>query len=76
MHEIKSDREKNPRLAAELAHLRGSINHGAETRRFKRESHPERPAIIVTDTKTGRTTTVSLYAASATMDALAELFPE
>jgi hypothetical protein len=72
-HVIDSDKKLNPELANDVATLRGLIKVGKSTR-FKAERCSDRPAVTITDIETGASTVVGLYAASATIDALNELF--
>ncbi len=73
-HAIKSDKRMNPELASEISTLRGMINVGPTSKRFDSKRCDDRPAITITDRTTGRSTTVGLFAANATMVALEELF--
>jgi hypothetical protein len=68
---INSDSQLNPELRDEVQTLRGMINTGEETSRFKKEYAKDKPQVVITDTMTGKQTSVSLYAASNVMDALA-----
>lgn len=75
---IKSDEEANEALAEELGGLRGSMLAAAEGRempaRFSAEPHGERPAMIITDSETGRQTMVPLFAYGDVRRTLTELF--
>lgn len=72
--EINSDLQLNTELRDEVQSIRGMINTGEETSRFKKEYAKDKPQIVITDTITGKQTSVPLYAASNVMTALAELF--
>lgn len=72
------DADLNPDLAEELSSLRGGMAGAAERvevpDRFTFEPHPDRAAMILTDTETGKTTTVALCGYSDVRKALADLF--
>ena len=71
---IKSDEELNSQLKQEVQTLRGIINTGRESERFKKIPCNDEPGYIVVDTHTGKQTIVPLYAVSNVMNALNELF--
>lgn len=64
--------ELNPELRKQTKTLQGMINRGPEVERFDVEDYGNYS--IVTDTKTGKSTKVWLYALSQVMNALKELF--
>ena len=76
---VSSDNRLNPALAAEVGGLRGGMLAAAEARplpaRFSAVPHPDRPAMVVVDEQTGRSTTVGLFAYGALREALTDLFP-
>jgi hypothetical protein len=53
---VKKDNSMNPELKKEIQGLRGLIwnNMPALHSRFEMAQHPERPAVYIQDTKTGR----------------------
>lgn len=71
---IKSDENLNPALKDQVQTLRGMINKGVNSERFIKTPCDDCPAFYVTDTETGKKTTVSLFALSEVMDALRNLF--
>ncbi len=75
---ISADSNLHDKLKDELQTLRGAMVGAAEQfplpARFRAEPHPDRPAFVITDSLTGRTATVSLFAYGATRQALNELF--
>ncbi len=75
---ISTDAALSPALATEVGGLRGLIADTALEQpmpeRFTAEQHPDWPAMIVTDTATGRSTTVGLYAYRAVRESLQDLF--
>ena len=75
---IKSDERLNSQLQKEVCELRGLIikNNKYHSKRFVAVSSTKTPSRIITDTDTGKTTEVSLYAYSEVMKALKELFDE
>lgn len=72
------DARLNPDLALQLAGLRGGMVAAAEREpmpeRFSAVPHPDRPAMVIVDENTGRSTTVGLYAYAETRRVLRELF--
>jgi hypothetical protein len=78
IHEIASDAKANPALRKELGSLRGSVVDAAEKnalpKRFKVEPSATRPAMVITDTVTGKCSTVAIYAYGEFRKALSELF--
>lgn len=78
--EISTDNKTNPALKEEVQSLRSDMADIANTHpmpgRFIFAPHPDRPAMIITDTSTDRSSTVSLYAYSAVRDTLNDLFGE
>lgn len=77
---ITTDAGLNPKLANEVQGLRGMML-GAATKnplpdRFVVEPHASRPAMIITDTVTGKTSTVPLFAYGEVRATLTDLFGE
>lgn len=74
---ISGDAGLNPELASEVGSLRGGMVAAAERfampERFSATPHPDRPAMIVVDGQTGRSTTISLYAYGSFRQGLTEL---
>jgi hypothetical protein len=72
------DSRLDPELARQLGSMRGGMVAAAEAQpmppRFSAVPHPDRPAMVVVDEETGRSTTVGLYAYGATRQALQDLF--
>jgi len=66
-----------PALARQLGSLRGGMVEAAEKAplpaRFSAVPHPDRPAMVVVDELTGRSSTVPLYAYGAVRAALTDL---
>lgn len=77
-HSVSTDARMNPELKEEVQGLRGSMLGQAEKHeipeRFTVVPHPDRPALIITDSTTGRSTTVPLFAYGAIREALGDLF--
>ena len=75
---ISTDADLTPALASEVGGLRGLIADTALEQpmpdRFTAKPHADRPAMIVTDSETGRSTTVGLYAYRAVRESLQDLF--
>jgi hypothetical protein len=75
---LTEDASMNSRLASEVQGLRGSMADAAESvqipARFTANAHPDRPAMVITDAQTGRSTTVSLCDYRGVREVLAELF--
>ena len=75
---VRSDANLNPELANQIQTLRGGMASVAEQQpipaRFTSEADPNKPAFIITDTLTGRQTTVALYAYREVRQSLTELF--
>lgn len=71
---IKSDELLCPELKRKVQELRGAINKGKDLVRFTKTPCDDFPGYIITDTETGRQTTVPLYALSNVMDVLDALF--
>lgn len=74
------DEKMNPELRAEVQGLRGSIVTQAEKTplpsRFTSEPDPGRPAMIITDTASGRSTSVGLCDYFGAIQVLSMFFPE
>jgi hypothetical protein len=79
-HVISTDKRMNPALKEEVTTMRGSILDQAEKSplpdRFTLTNHPDRPAMIITDTQSNRSVTVSLFAYREVREALYTLFNE
>lgn len=77
-HEIASDARKSPQLREELGSLRGGMVQAAEKRplpaRFTAQASPTRPSYTITDSETGKSATVPLFAYGEVREALASLF--
>lgn len=77
---ISGDDNLNPALASEIQGARGTIAAAAERIelpvRFTAEDRADRPAVIITDTETGHSTTVSLHNYAGVRKALADLYPD
>lgn len=75
---ISGDERLNPALAAQVGSLRGGMVEAAERfalpARFSAVPHPDRPAMVLVDEQTGRSTIVSLYAYGAVRETLTALF--
>ena len=75
---VRGDEKFNPALREEIQTLRGGLYTAAEQQplpsRFTTEPDPNRPAVIITDTTSGRQCTVSLYAYREVRGVLTELF--
>ena len=72
--EIKTDNKLNPQLKREVQTLRGMINTGVNSERFKKAPCKDKPGYIVTDTQTGKQVMVPLFALSDVMNVLNALF--
>lgn len=74
---VSTDKKSNPRLAAELASVRGGMLAAAERQgmpsRFDAVPHPDRPAMIITDIETGRSTIVAMCNYGGVRAALSDL---
>jgi hypothetical protein len=77
---VTTDANLNSVLQDQLATLRGRMVGAAEKhslpKRFRARPHADIPAFIVTDTATGRTTTISLCSYGDIRQALHELFSD
>lgn len=75
-----TDKHLNPRLADEVAGVRGALSQAAERvpipRRFEVVDHPDRPAVIIVDTVTGRSVEMGLCDYYGARVLLATLFPD
>lgn len=73
---IKSDEKLNSVLQEAASNLRDCMLEQISNNnsRFITEPHTEKPAIIITDTITGKQTTASLYGADVALQVLRELF--
>jgi hypothetical protein len=73
---IKSDERLNKELQKEVQDLRELIikNNKNNSERFIAKKSTEMPRMIITDTETGKTTEVPLFAYSDVMKVLKELF--
>ncbi len=75
---IPSDDDANPALAGEIQNLRAVMTAEAERaplpERFAATEHPDRPAYVIRDAETDRTSYVPLYAYAAVRETLADLF--
>ena len=78
--ENTSDKDLNPQLKEQVQGLRGGIVAQAHNRpipdRFICEGHPDRPAVIITDSETGKQVTVPLFAYGEVRTTLSALFGE
>lgn len=74
--QIKSDERLNSELKQQVRKVRSSIakNTKAESFRFTAKPSADFAGMIITDTTTGKTAAVSLYAYSNVMAVLKELF--
>lgn len=72
--EIETDNKLNPQLKREVQTLRGMINTGVNSERFKKDACKDKPGYIVTDTQTGKQVMVPLFALSDVMNVLNALF--
>lgn len=75
---VSSDAQLNHELQAELGSLRGGVVAAAERlsipERFTFEPHPDRPAMILKDKQTKRTSVVRLCHYLGVRETLADLF--
>lgn len=73
-----NDAYLSPYAQQAIGEARGNMVDVAESAalpdRFSAIPHPDRPAMIICDETTGRSTTVGLYAYRATREALNDLF--
>lgn len=78
VHEIASDTRLNPELRKKVGRVRGNMMAAAEATplpdRFKVTPSATEPRVTITDTTTGRTAQVSLYAYSQVRETLHDLF--
>lgn len=76
--ETSQDKHLNPQLKEAVQGLRGGIvaqaNKNPIPERFMCEPHPDHPRVIITDTETGKTTDVPLFAYGEVRKVLTELF--
>lgn len=72
--EIKSDENLNPQLRKEVQEVRGMINKGIDSERFKKVPCDDRPAYTIIDTETNKQAIVPLFALAEVMDVLHKLF--
>jgi hypothetical protein len=76
---VPNDAKLHPILQEQLADLRGGMVGAAERQhlpaRFATRQH-HTPAVVITDTQTGRAITVPLFAYREVRAALADLFPD
>ena len=75
--EVLADEGKSPEMKEQIQEVRGMINIGhIPGERFIMTRGLVYPTIIFTDTKTGRSTEIGLYASSQVAKALTELFTD
>ena len=75
--EVLADEGKSPEIKEQIQEVRGMINIGhIPGERFIMTRGLVYPTIIFTDTKTGRSTEIGLYAASQVAKAIRELFTD
>ena len=76
--EISSDKNCNNVLREEVQGLRGGIKAQAEKHElpawFEATPHPDRPAMIIEDTMSGKSTIVPLFAYGEVRKVLTDLF--
>lgn len=72
------DDDRSPEARRIMGEARGQMVAVAESAalpdRFSAVPHPDRPAMIICDEQTGRSTTVGLFAYRAAREALNDLF--